>query len=109
MWPRYLEMVIGVWWIIAPLFTTSRIAAEHHIFFGLMMLGAASISFWGPFRKSHLLNAAIALAILIEIFYLYPFLPPIPVQMDLFSAWVLSMLALLPNHAFDPPDSWQRF
>lgn len=109
MWPRYCEMLLGLWLIVAfwvldyassDVFLVVNIVAA----IGILVLDALSIALY--IRYAYLAVLGIALALLIHAFVAMP--PEAAgTQSNIIVALLLLMFGILPSEATLPPPSWR--
>jgi hypothetical protein len=111
MWPRYCEMLLGLWLMAAPwvlnygsadAFRMTGVAAAA----GIFLLDILSVKF--TVRYSHLAIAGIALGLLIHAYFVLPG-EAAGTQNNILVALLLLMFAILPTEATLSPPSWREF
>ena len=110
-WPRYSEMVLGLWLIVAPwilnygdlsVFRPVNIAAAT----GILVLDILSITLYK--RYAYLAVLGIALGLLVHAYFALP--PEVAgTENNIIVALLLLMFAILPTEATLPPPSWRTF
>lgn len=110
-WPRYSEMLLGLWLIVTPwilnygdsdVSRTVNIAAAT----GILVLDILSITLYK--RYAYLAVLGIALGLLVHAYFA---LPPeaAGTENNIIVALLLLMFAILPTEATLPPPSWRTF
>jgi peptidoglycan/LPS O-acetylase OafA/YrhL len=111
MWPRVVEIMLGVWLAISPFVFRHRAEDIGYwaVDFGMALAIwlFSSLSFWERTRFAHvgiLLVAAFLLA--------YGFLAtghptPPALQNHVVIGFLLLMFGIIPNHAEEPPRAWR--
>ena len=113
MWPRVVEVMIGIWLAVSPfIFHPSY---EHPAYWwndftcSVLVIVLALLSFWHPMRYAHLLQIVMGLW-LMGWAYANGFgrepVPP-PLQNNVMTGFTLLMFAILPNRASRPTPSWE--
>ena len=110
-WPRYCEMLLGLWLLVAPwilnygdsdIFRTVNIAAATAI----LLLDIVSVTLYK--RYAYLAVLGIAVGLLAHAFFAMP--PEAAgTQNNIVVALLLLMFAILPTEATLPPPSWREF
>ncbi len=109
-WPRYCEMLLGVWLLVAPWIInygdlnipTGNIAAATAI----LLFDILSITLYK--RYAYLMVLGVAAGLLIHAFFVMP--PQTAgTQNNIIVALLLLMFAILPTEATLPPPSWREF
>jgi hypothetical protein len=113
MWGRVVEIMIAVWLSFSPFlfghFPAIRPLWMSDLICAGAMLLFSSVSFYEPLRRVHLLNILIA-GWLIGLGYVYGGYPAAAgYQNNIFTGLTVLLMAIIPNHANQPPRDWQRF
>lgn len=110
MWPRTVEVMLGLWLAASP-FIFGHSAAEPRLWWNDLVCAALVMtislaSFWGRTRRAHLLNIAVALWLMGFAYFTFGDPPPPAAQNDFAVGILLLMLAIIPTPASVPPQSW---
>jgi hypothetical protein len=112
MWPRLVEIVIGVWlvaspWVLPPPHDfASTIAA---VLGGAEIILLGWLSYLPSLRKVHLVEIIIAVWLL-AVAYTSALPPNAPViASHILTAFVLMNFAIIPTQANRPPRAWEEF
>ena len=110
MWPRYLEILLGLWlaaspWVLVHPEPYLRHLNEIASGAAVVVLGIAS--FFRPTRWAHLLIGVVALWIGAAAYFYEPRPGPPGAQNDITVALLLLMICILPNEASQPPRPWR--
>jgi hypothetical protein len=111
MWPRYLELILGLWLIASPWVLPHpeppfRFLNEVVSGFAIVVLSIAS--FFRPTRWAHLVTGAVALWVGAAAYFFEPRPGPPGAQNDITVAFLLLMLCILPNEASQAPRPWRQ-
>lgn len=110
MWARVIEIMTAVWLGYSPFIfreegSTSLIWIDFCL--GLAIADLAGLSYWPPTRHAHLITLAIAGGLVI--YGRFAELPPTPAQQNhVVVGLFLLMIAVVPNHASQPPRQWMK-
>lgn len=112
MWARVVEVMLGCWLALSP-FIFAHGADEPALWWNdlvsaLVTMTLALCSFWRPLRYAHLGILGVGLW-LVAYAYVTPPPPPPASQNHVVIGLLLLMLAIIPNDASQPPESWQEF
>lgn len=111
MWARVVEMMTAVWIAVGPfVFHVQDDLTLLWLDLGIAMLIStlASLSYWKPTQHAHLSILLVALGLIA--WGRFAEIPPPPAhQNHIIVGLLLLMIALIPNNASDPPESWQEF
>lgn len=114
MWPRVVEVMIGVWLGMSPFIF--HLSFEHPPYWwndfacALLVMTFALLSFWPPTKRAHLLQIAVGLWLMGWAFangFGQKPVPP-PLQNNVMTGFTLLMFAILPNRASRPSASWEQ-
>jgi len=113
MWPRVVEIVIGLWLLSSP-WVLAHNPAESAWHLNGLICGSAIVllsvlSFWPASKKAHLAEIPIALWVLGFAYFGSMHPAPAVVQSDLLAALFLLNFAVIPSQANLPPNSWRKF
>src|SRR5688572_25022582 len=111
MWPRVVECMLGCWLLISPF--VFRYPGSWSGWWindcatGLAVIGFALLSYWRPTRHMHLVTLLVALWLVLygRFGHQHPFPPA--AQNYITIGFLLMMLAIIPNHASQPPEAWR--
>jgi hypothetical protein len=110
-WPRYCEMLLGLWLLVSPWFLNYGGAASPGVInlaaaTGILVLDVLSLRFYKGYAYLAVLGIAIAL-----LAHGYFVMPPeaAGTQNNIITALLLLMFAILPTEATLPPLSWREF
>ncbi len=104
MWARIAEIATGCWLLLSPAIFDSSGGLDRIT--GALVVLLALASFWHPLRHAHLLIAVIGAGLVVHALFT-PYPAPPSIQNDLLVGLLAAMLAIIPNHALSPPDSWR--
>jgi hypothetical protein len=113
MWARVVEVMLGCWLAVSPF--VFRISFEDRVLWFNDLLSAlgiivlALVSFWPAMQFAHVVNFAIGIWLIAFGFLASPASTPPGLQNDIVVGLLLLMLAIIPNHASQPPRSWRDF
>ena len=113
MWPRVVEVMIGVWLAMSP-FVFHR-SFDHPPYWwndfasSVLVMTFALLSFWHRTRHAHLLQIVMGLWLMGWAFANGFGSEPVPpiLQNDVMTGFTLLMFAILPNRASRPSASWE--
>jgi hypothetical protein len=112
MWARVIELMLGVWLVLSPfIFRRTPAAAEFwstDVTTGSAVILLSLLSFWNPMRRSHLATGVLAVWLVIWAWFAAARPGPPAAQNEIVVGLLLLMLALVPNEASLPPESWRR-
>jgi len=108
MWGRVVEIMTAVWLAVSPF--VFRVQSDPTILWAdqiiaLSICVLSGLSYWRPTRHAHLLILLIAVG-LIAWGRLSGTPPPFIHQNHIVAGLFLLMIAIIPNHASDPPPVW---
>jgi hypothetical protein len=113
MWPRIVEIVIGLWVAASPLVfghdPNHRLLWANDLVCGLAIISLAVVSFWQPLRRAHLGQLLVAGWMIGVGFFAAPPPTPVALQNEILVGMVLAMFAIIPSEANQPPRSWREF
>lgn len=106
MWGRVIEMSLAVWLGLSPFIfqvhTDARLLWTD-LCLAALILSLAALSYWFPTRHAHLLSLFVAIG-MIAWGRFSTGTPPLPIEQNhIFIGLLLSMIAIIPNHASQPP------
>lgn len=113
MWPRVVELMLGVWLAISPFIF--RHAPEdlflwvNDLSCGLLVITCSCLSFWEPARHARFTTLVAALWLVSSAYVSGGHPAPPASQNELLVGLLLAMFAIIPNEAGEPPRSWRRF
>jgi hypothetical protein len=112
MWGRVTEILLALWLMFSPFlfghYPVDRPLWISDFFSGGAILLFSCISFYESLRRAHLMNGLIA-GWLIGFGYIHGGHPaPAGYQHDILIGLILILIAIVPNHANQPPRDWQR-
>ena len=111
MWARTAELMLGVWLILSPLIFRGTPSAEQFFWIdiaaGSAVVVLSLLSFWHRTDWAHLVTALVAVG-----FGLFAYLgwerPGPPAAQNVITvAYILLLLAIVPNEANQPPRPWR--
>jgi hypothetical protein len=113
MWPRVVEVMLGVWLALSP-FIFGHLPEEAWRWgtdFGAStaVILLALLSFWTPLRHIHLANFLVGLWLVFFGWYWEGYPAPPALQNDIVTGLLLLMFAIIPNEASRPPKAWREF
>ena len=110
MWPRYLEILLGLWLVASPWVFShpeSDLRRLNEVATGAAVVALAVASFFRPTRWAHLLTIGVAVWIGAAAYFFEPRPGPPGAQNDITVALLLLMTCILPNEASQPPRPWR--
>jgi len=111
MWPRLLELVLAAWLVMSPFvfghFPTERDLWLNDFACAGVIAACALLSLRPATRRAHLVELVVALW-LIGMGYLARSEALPALQNDILVAFVLLMVAVIPNDASRPPAGWRE-
>lgn len=112
MWPRTVELMLGVWLTISPfVFRGTQRWIEYSIndaISGGLVIACSLLAFWPPMRRANLGTLVVA-AWLVTYGYFSAARPgPPAAQNDIVVGLLLAVFAILPTRANEPPDGWHQ-
>lgn len=112
MWARTAELMIGVWLILSPFIFRGTPSVERFLWIDIAAGSAvvlfALLSFWRPAEWAHLLTALVAIAVGLFAYFGWERPGPPAAQNEITVAYILLLLAIVPNEASQPPKPWRR-
>lgn len=112
MWGRVVEIMMSVWLAFSP-FIFGHYPGDQPLWMSdLFCAGAirlfSCVSFYTPLRRTHVSNLLVA-GWLVGFGYVQGGYPAeAGYQNDIFTGLTLLLMAIIPNHANQPPRDWQR-
>jgi hypothetical protein len=106
MWARWMVAVAGLWLLASPLWFAGDHTAEQIC--GGMIAVFSVCSFTGPLRHAHLLTGLAGIGMIAVAVQAGNLAAPAQQNLVL-TGLLVAMLAVVPNHAMSPPDSWANF
>lgn len=107
MWPRVVELMLGIWLAIAP-FALGMGESDpwiQDLVLAALVCGTSVLSYWRPTRHARWVTMAAAIW-LMGVGWLST--PPTPAsQNHLVVGMLLAMLAIVPNACNEPPERWR--
>jgi hypothetical protein len=112
MWARVIELMLGIWLVLSPfIFRGTAAVADFwstDVSTGSAVILLSLLSFWRPLRRSHFATGVIALWLVIWAWFAAARPGPPAAQNEIVIGLLLVMLAVVPNEASLPPQSWRR-
>jgi len=113
MWARVIEIMLGFWLVISP-FIFHHPADQKTLWINDLSCGFATValalfSLWYPLRYAHLALIGVALWLIGFGYLTSPYPSPPALQNNILVGLLLLMLAIVPNEASLPPQSWRDF
>lgn len=109
MWGRVIEIMTAVWLGFSPFIfgvQSDGVVLWTDLIVALLICICSGLSYWPPTRHAHLVILAISVGLVVwGRFYETP--PPPIHQNHIFVGLFLMMIALIPNHASQPPSNWR--
>lgn len=112
MWPRVVELMLGVWLWITPFVLAFELGGSESLqawLCGTGVIIASCLSYWRPTRHARGATAVIGLWLASSSYFGGSFPAPPAVQNGLLVGLLLLMFAIIPNEAGEPPASWRPF
>ena len=112
MWARVAELMIGVWLILSPFIFRGTDRVEQFVAFdmgvGFAVVVLSLLSFWHRTEWAHLLTGALALMLGGWAYLAFERPGPPAAQNEIAVAFLLVLLAIIPNDASLPPRPWRE-
>jgi hypothetical protein len=112
MWPRIVEILLGIWLIASPLIfrtaDTCMRGAVNDLICGAAVIVLSLVSFSSRFRRAHFLILLVAAWLLITGYIAGHPAPP-AAQNLIIVGLLLAMFAIIPGRINEMPESWRRF
>jgi hypothetical protein len=112
MWARVIELMLGIWLVLSPLIFRETVAVGEFrttdVSTGSAVILLSLLSFWRALRWSHLATGAVALWLIFWAWSAAARPGPPAAQNEIVVGLLLLMLAIVPNQASLPPESWRR-
>lgn len=111
MWPRIVEVMLGLWLVLSPL--TFRLGAGdralivNHVFYGAAAVVASLIAIRVPFM--HAVIVAIGLWLLGYGYAAHGYLSIPGCQNLMIVGALLCVLGIIPTDCLEPPRSWREY
>ena len=111
MWPRILELVLAAWLVMSP-FVFGHYPTERDLWFNDfacagVIAACALLSFRPATRRAHLVELAVAVWLLAMGYFARSEALP-ALQNNILVAFVLVMVAVIPNDANRSPAQWRE-
>jgi hypothetical protein len=111
MWPRVAELMIGLWLILSTLIFRGTNGVEQvaplDVSAGAAVVVFSRQSFWRRTEWAHVATALLAFGLGAFAYFAWERPGPPAAQNEIFVAFLLLLLAIIPNQATDPPRSWR--
>lgn len=111
MWPRVVELMLGVWLTIAGLVFRGTPAIENYAWVdataGSLVILLSLVSFWRPLRRAHLGTLGVAVVLACYGYFSAPRPGPPAAQNEIATGLLLLLFAIIPSEASRPPDAWR--
>lgn len=112
MWPRVVELMLGVWLVISPFVFRGTPELDRYvandIACGTLVIVASLFCFWHPARRAHLVTLAISVWLAGYGYFSAPRPGPPAAQNEIIVGLLLLLFAILPSEATRPPESWRK-
>jgi hypothetical protein len=112
MWPRIVELMVGVWLLLSP-FVFRHDARELALWWvdlasGSAVIACSLVSFWSPLRRAHFATLGVALSLIAAAFAEGGGSSTSAQQNHVMVGLVLAMFAIVPSQTNLPPHSWRE-
>jgi hypothetical protein len=112
MWARAVEVMLGLWLVIAP-FVFGHFGELRRLAWSDMASGAAlvllsSLCFFERLRRLHLLNLAVSAWLVLHGYLGYAHPAPPGAQNEILVGLVLLLTAIIPPQSSQPPRPWRQ-
>ena len=113
MWPRVVELMLGVWLAASPFFipqpTSGHFSMINAFVCATIVVIASCLAYWEPTRHARAITAVVALWLVGRAYLAAPH-PASPwLQNEFLIGLLLLMFAVIPNEASKPPRSWRSY
>lgn len=112
MWPRTVELMIGVWLAASPLLFAMPTGEGRWLTcftFGGLVVVFSCLSFWDAARHARFGTLAAGLILAAKAYFTAETPPSAPVENEFLVGLLLAMFAIVPNEATLPPRPWRRY
>ncbi|HEX2254255.1 MAG TPA: SPW repeat protein [Thermoanaerobaculia bacterium] len=111
MWPRAVEVMLGLWLVVSPWIFGHWPAppSGSDLVAGWLVVVLALLSFWTPARRAHLGILAVAVWVAAYGYFAFPHPAAPGAQNDILVGLTLLVFAIIPSDANQPPLAWRRF
>lgn len=112
LWPRALQLVLGCWLLLSPLFFRHTGGSALGLVdrgAGMLIVAVVAISLLPSLDRLHLATLPVALVLIAWSWSSFPRPGPAGAQNQILVGLLLGMLSVLPADATSPPESWQRY
>ncbi len=113
MWPRVVELMLGVWLTISP-FVFRHPSGDFVLWMndlgcGTLVIAFSCLSYWEPTKHARFATLAVSLWLMVGAYFaaVHPAAPAL--QNEFLTGMLLAMFAIIPNEASRPPRSWREF
>lgn len=111
MWPRVLELIVGVWLCASPQVVSGAAGVERFVSLdaavGVSVVVLSLLSFATRTRWAHLGTAGLAVALGAYAYFSWPRPGPPSAQNEIIVSMLLLLLAIIPNECTRPPRPWR--
>jgi hypothetical protein len=112
MWARVIEIMMAVWLSFSP-FLFGHFPANQPLWMSdLLCAGAiillSAVSFYDPLRRAHMFNILIAGWLIVFGYGHGGYPADAGYQNTILTGLTLLLMAIIPNHANQPPRDWER-
>lgn len=114
MWPRVIEISLGVWLAVSPFVFEYDLDGDRFLWWNGYLCAAAAIaaalvSFKPRLERAHAVTVAVGLWLVATGYLFVPFAAEVPPEFQNFVmvGWLLVMFAVLPSRSDTPPRAWE--
>lgn len=112
MWPRVVELMLGAWLAISPLFVADDVGgfgAVNAYVCAALVATASCLAYWEPTRHARALTLTVGLWLTGRAYLVADFPAEPMVQNEFLVGLLLLMFAIVPNNISQPPRSWEPY
>lgn len=112
MWPRTVELMLGVWLCVSPFVFRGTERVEQFLVVdltaGSIVIVLSILSFWSRAGWAHFVTAGVAFALAASAYLGWERPGPPAAENEIIVGLTLLLLGILPNHCTQPPAAWRN-